>query len=235
MTLQSFILGNKRIPAAPTVPLVHAHTPTHLPAARRYTSLVIADDRPIRRAALAAWIGADPSIEIAGLASRPEEAAAIVVDAQPATLLITCDQPASPFLNIAARIPRLSAKTHVIILSDEHNPRTCRAAALCGASAHVCHTDHPDELLSAIRGRPLSQPSRCVPLEEVIASPSLSNREREVLIQLAKGLSAKQAAAALGICAKTVDNHAQRFMRKLDLHSRADVVRFAVREGLVTA
>lgn len=228
MTLQSLILESKR--ATPT----GARAPAHHPAARRFTTLVIADDRPIRRAALAAWIGADPSIDIAGLASRAEEAAAIVVDAQPAMLLIACDQPTHPFLDIAARIPRLSAKTQVIILSDDHNPRTCRAAALCGASAHVCHTDHPDELLAAIRGRPASQPSRCVPLEVIAHSPALSNREREVLIHLAQGLSAKQAAAALGICAKTVDNHAQRFMRKLDLHSRADVVRFAVREGLVT-
>jgi DNA-binding NarL/FixJ family response regulator len=92
----------------------------------------------------------------------------------------------------------------------------------------VCSSD-------LVRGRPTSQPTRCVILDAEPASPGLSNREREVLIHLAKGLSAKQAAAALGICAKTVDNHAQRLMRKLDLHSRADVVRFAIRDGYVTA
>lgn len=211
---------------------VHRHE-SRLPASRRYSTVVIADDRPIRRAALAAWIGADANIEVAGLASRAEEAAAIIVEAQPGTLLMACDSPTSPLLNVASRIARLSAKTRVIILSDEHNARTCRAAAVCGASAHVCHTDHPDELLAAIRGRPGTQPSRCVALEDCAPPAALSNREREVLIQLAKGLSAKQAAATLGICPKTVDNHAQRFMRKLDLHSRADVVRFAVREGLV--
>ncbi|MBL8745097.1 MAG: response regulator transcription factor [Phycisphaerae bacterium] len=228
MTLQATIVGPSRAEPASG----RAATPSS--AARRYTTLVIADDRPIRRAAVAAWIGADASIEVVGIASRAEEAAAIIVDAQPATLLVACDHPTCGFLGVAARINRLSARTQVIVLSDEHNPRTCRAAAQCGASAHVCHTDHPDELLAAIRGRPASQPSRCVRLEEAITVPALSNREREVMIELAKGLSAKEAAAALGICAKTVDNHAQRFMRKLDLHSRADVVRFAVREGLVT-
>jgi DNA-binding NarL/FixJ family response regulator len=204
-------------------------------AARRLTSLVIADERPIRRAALAAWVAADPSIEVIGLASRAEEAAAIIVDGQPATLLMSCDLPTDPFLDIAARIPRLSARTQVIILSDEHNQRTCRAAASCGASAHVCFSDQPDELLAAARGRPASQPTRCVILDAEPVTPSLSNREREVLIHLAKGLSAKQAAAALGICAKTVDNHAQRLMRKLDLHSRAEVVRFAIRDGYIAA
>jgi DNA-binding NarL/FixJ family response regulator len=121
------------------------------------------------------------------------------------------------------------------VLSGEHTGRSCRAAAACGASAHLSLGDSPDELSAAVRGRPLTQPARCVPLDGEATPPPLSNRERDVLIHLARGFSAKQTAAMLGICPKTVDNHAQRLMRKLDLHSRADVVRFAVREGFVTA
>lgn len=204
-------------------------------ASRRATQVVLADDRPARRAALVSWLGADHSIDLVGQVSRAEEAAAIIVDAQPPILLIVCELPTHPFIALAARIPRLSARTQVIVLSDEHSTRSCRAAASCGASAHVSLSDSPEELSAAVRGRPVSQPSRCVALASEPAPPSLSNRERDVLIHLAKGFSAKQTAAMLGICPKTVDNHAQRLMRKLDLHSRAEVVRFAVREGFVTA
>ncbi len=202
-------------------------------AARRLTTVVIADEKPIRRGALASWLGADPSIEVIGLASRPQEAAAMVVDGQPATLLMYCDSPMHPFFEIASRVRRLSAKTVLILLSEEHNTRACRAAVACGA-AHACLDDEPDEVLAVVRGRQTAQPGRCVPLDELPPTPPLSNRERDVLVNLAKGLSAKETASALGICPKTVDNHAQRLMRKLDLHSRADVVLFAVREGYVT-
>lgn len=203
-------------------------------AARRTTSVVLADDRAIRRAALAAWIGADACIEIVAQASTPEEAAALIVDAQPNVLLMHCEGPNDPFLPVASRIPRLSERTQVVLLSTDHNERSCRAAASCGGSAHISMHDSPDELIAAIRGRSPSQPSRCAIEPDAPVRPALSNRERDVLIRLAQGLSAKQAAAALGICPKTVDNHAQRLMRKLDLHSRADVVLFAVREGYIT-
>lgn len=203
-------------------------------AARRTTSLVVADERTIRREALASWLRADPFLDVVSLASRAEEAAASVVDAQPGVLLLVCDLPTHPFIALASRIARLSDRTHVIVLSEGHSERSCRAAAVCGASAHVSMGDAPDELLASLRGRSGGQPSRCVtPAQEAVAGSALSNREREVLVHLAKGLSAKQTAATLGICAKTVDNHAQRLMRKLDLHSRADVVLFAVREGYV--
>lgn len=203
-------------------------------AARRLLTIVLADDRPLRRAVVAAWLAADASIEMIASVARAEDAAAAVVDARPAILLLACDAPMHPFVSLASRIPRLSERTRVILLSDRHDPRTCRAAASSSAAAHVCLDDAPEDLLAAIRGGTTSPLSRCVPLDEgPEASAMLSNREREVLVHLARGLSAKQTAAALGICPKTVDNHAQRLMRKLGLHSRAEVVRFAVREGYV--
>lgn len=218
-------------PGAPGQLVAHQNRPN---AARRLLSIALADDRPLRRAAVAAWLAADASIEVIAGVARAEDAAAVVVDARPSVFLLACDAPMHPFVSLASRIPRLSERTRVILLSDRHDPRTCRAACSCAALAHVCLDDSPEDLQSAIRGNAPPGMPRCVRLDEgPEAPPALSNREREVLVHLARGLSAKQTAAALGICPKTVDNHAQRLMRKLGLHSRAEVVRFAVREGYV--
>lgn len=223
---------------APEVVRVRASTPTRAVAARRCSTVLLVDERPIQRSALAAWLCADPMLEVIGKTASASDAEAAIAQTQPDAVLFSCDHPAHPYVSLASRVHLMSSATRVVMVSGEHSPRSCRAAALCGASAHVSFGDPTDDLLAALRSRAGSAtpaPSRCVALEhEPAASAKLSPREREVLIQLARGLSAKQAAAQLGICPKTVDNHTQRMMRKLDLHSRADVVLFAVREGYVT-
>lgn len=204
-------------------------------AARKTASVLLADERSLQRVSIAAWLSADPSLELISKVSKPEDVASIIVDARPDAVLLACDLPTHPYIALAARAHRLSPSTRVVVLSTEHNARSCRAAAACGASAHVSLVDPPEELLAALRGRPVAGGGRCVTLEHDPAQgPGLSAREQEVLVHLARGMSAKQAAAALGICPKTVDNHTQRLMKKLDLHSRADVVLFAVREGYIT-
>ncbi|MDX2115730.1 MAG: response regulator transcription factor [Planctomycetota bacterium] len=204
-------------------------------AARKTITVVVADQRALHRAALGAWLSADPGIDLLGRATSAEEAAALAVDGQPDALVLACDNAAHPFIALAGRLQRLSPRTRVIVLSSEHAERTCRAAATCGSSAHISELDPPEDLIAALRARPGSAgpTCRCVKLASETPSPRLSPREREVLIHLARGLSAKQAAATLGLCPKTVDNHTQRLMKKLDLHTRADVVLFAVREGYV--
>lgn len=206
-------------------------------AARRTLGLVLAAESALQRAALGAWLSADPSIEVIAKVTRADDAAAMLVDAQPDVLILMFDHSNHPFAGLASRARRLSARTRVVVLSAEHDARSCRAAAECGASAHVTLADEPQDLLLAVRGsaRSAHSPAPACVATECDRAASLSGREKDVLVHLSRGLSAKQAAAVLGICPKTVDNHTQRLMKKLDLHSRADVVRYAVREGYVKA
>jgi len=197
-------------------------------------SVLIASERPLEAAALATWLSADSSIDVVGRHARAEEIASLLVDVQPDTLLVIGDSTNQPLFALAMRHSRLSPRTRLVIVSSEHSARTCAAAASAGASAHIAMTDAPEDLSAAVRGRTSLLANRCVQIAPVTHNaPPLSPRERQVMVHLAQGMSAKEAASALGICPKTVDNHTQRLMKKLGLHSRADLVLFAVREGII--
>lgn len=115
-------------------------------------------------------------------------------------------------------------------------------------AGYVAHDDTMTGVVTAIRraaggGRYVSERVRAIRpeaeavglFEPVPPVDRLSLREREVLVHLARGLSVKEAAAVLSLSRKTVDNHAQRLMAKLDIHTRAGLVRFAIREHLMSA
>jgi DNA-binding NarL/FixJ family response regulator len=91
--------------------------------------------------------------------------------------------------------------------------------------------DGPERLLEAIRAG-VDPPAPLIPAGH---ATSLTRREREVLSLLAIGLSTKETAESLFLSPRTVDNHAHRIMKKLGLHGRVELARYALREGLVTA
>lgn len=207
-------------------------------AARTRTRVLLADERPISRIALASWFGADPALELAGKAGETDDIQDLASRLNPDVIVLVCDRPGHPYVAMGRIIRRLCPKARLVVFSNHHDERTCAAAIAAEADAHVCETDRPDEVLLTVRGRGIgiiAQPlgrSRCCNVHAT-STPSLSSREREVLVHLARGMSAKQVACELGICPKTVDNHTQRLMKKVGLHSRADVVLFAVRNGYV--
>lgn len=152
--------------------------------------------------------------------------------------------------------PGLPARTGVVVVGPDQPPPWLAALPRDSAiRAYVTFGDEPCALVTAIRaacehgalcsGLHLSPVARLhqeearqaaiITRETSRSIESLSPRELEVLVQLARGLAIKQVAALLGISAKTVDNHAQHLMAKLDVHSRAELVRLAIRERLLTA
>lgn len=207
-------------------------------ATRQRTRVLLADERAISRLALGAWLGTDPALELVGKAGAPDDIEDLAMRVAPDAVVLVCDRAGHPFTALARRLRREHPRTRIIVFSHDHNERSCAAATAAEADGHVCENDRPDEVLLTVRGRgigalasPLGR-SRCVECRGS-AAPPLSARERDVLVHLARGLSAKQVAGELGIRAKTVDNHTQRLMKKVGLHSRADVVLFAVRQGYV--
>lgn len=211
---------------------------TRAVAARTRTRVMLADERPISRLALGTWLGADPALELVGKAGEIEDVQDLASRLNPDVIVLVCDRPGHPYTAMGRRLRRLCPRARVIVFSNQHDERTCAAAVAAEAEAHVCETDRADELLLTVRGKgigvmahPIGR-SRCCDVHAT-GAPTLSSREREVLVHLARGMSAKQVAGELGICPKTVDNHTQRLMKKVGLHSRADVVLFAVRNGYV--
>ena len=221
-------------------PTLSGGSPARATATRARARVLLADERAISRVAIASWLGTDPALELVGKAGDPEDVEDLADRLQPDAVVLACDRPGHPYAGLARKVRRLAPRSRIVIFSAEHNPRSCAVASSVEADAHVCENDRPDEVLMAVRGRGVGMVvsqlglTRCVQ-PDTSAVPALSGREREVLVHLAKGLSAKQVAGELGICPKTVDNHTQRLMKKVGLHSRADVVLFAVRHGYVEA
>jgi DNA-binding NarL/FixJ family response regulator len=117
-------------------------------------------------------------------------------------------------------------------------PELARRALAGGFAAIVLKSDAFDDLVFAIRavvgGRQFVSASLGDKMLGDALTP-LTNREQEVLTLVAQGLTNNQIAIALGISPKTVDNHRTRLMRKVDAHSTADLVRYAIRVGLIDA
>jgi DNA-binding NarL/FixJ family response regulator len=164
----------------------------------------------------------------------------------PDVAIVDFDLPSANGLDTAREILRLSPLTKVIILTSQVQEFYITEALQIGVSGYVLTTRTADELLRCIeevaQGRSYFSPE----VANVILQPffgkkhgrhphRLTDRERQVVTLVAEGNSTKEVAARLGISVKTADCHRTRIMDKLNVHQTANLVRYAIREGLVQA
>lgn len=204
-------------------------------AEARVARVLIADEHEITRVAIASWLGTDRGLSLVGSVSDAADLADEVARTKPEVLVVCAERPGERLIEAATGLRKRARAPKVVVLSAEHSARSCAAARECGG-VHVTRADRAPRVLQLLRSLADDESAigACVAERDGgDANAKLSRRERQVVALLARGLSAKQAAGQLSISAKTVDNHLQRLMRKLDIHSRADLVLFAVREGFV--
>ena len=140
----------------------------------------------------------------------------------------------------------------VLFLTSNESEKVARQALLAGARGYVVKTDAARDLIAAVESVSAHRPyftssvsdlvlagflnqERGTPRGAKIAGADLTQREREVLQLIAEGRSNKEVANTLGIGLKTVETHRANVMAKLDLHSVADLVRYAIRNGIIVA
>lgn len=200
--------------------------------------VIVADAAAVGRVALAAWLGSEPSCALVAAVGDARELASEAARTRADAVLICADRADDPLVAAARTLRSLRPGPRIVLLSTTHAPRSCATAEALRVP-HAARTDPPADLLRRLRPDAPGEHAgdgreRCA-LPPAAADPErrLSRREEEVISLIARGDSAKQAAARLGISTKTVDNHLQRLMRKLDIHSRADLVLHAVRAGYV--
>ncbi len=204
-------------------------------AEARVARVMIADEHEITRVAIASWLGTDRGLSLVGSVSDAMDLTDEVARTKPEVVVVCAERPGERLIEAAAGLRKRARAPRVVVLSAEHSARSCAAARECGG-VHVTRADRAPRVLQLLRSLADDESAigACVAERDGgDANAKLSRRERQVVALLARGLSAKQAAGQLSISAKTVDNHLQRLMRKLDIHSRADLVLFAVREGFV--
>ncbi len=208
----------------------------------------LADDHAVLRAGLRMLIDAQPDMLAAGEAEDGEEAVGQVVSLRPDVALLDVNMPGLDGLEATRRIKAAAPEVKVLILSMYDDEGYLRRALENGASGYILKNAADSELMAALRavarGELYVYPSlthllvnRYLGREEshpASALPELSEREEEVLKLLAEGHTSEQVGQRLALSPKTVDTYKARVMEKLGLRTRVDLVRYALRHGLLT-
>jgi DNA-binding NarL/FixJ family response regulator len=215
------------------------------------TRILIADDHEVVRKGLRSLLEPEPGLEVVGEASNGREAVERTVAEKPDVVVLDIGMPELNGLEATRQIVKVSPRTEVLILTVFETEEVIREVLRAGARGYVLKSDAGRLLLTAVEAVSAHKPfftsrvSELVlagflsgelrPSEETPAGAPLTPREREVLQLLAEGKTNKEVAAVLGIGLKTVETHRMNLMAKLGLHSVVDLVRWAIRNGIVAA
>jgi len=211
------------------------------------TTIVLADDHQVVRHGLRVLLESEPNFRIVGEASDGLEAIDLVERQQPDIVVLDLMMPGLNGLEVARQSSHRSPRTNVVILSMYNNEAYVLEALRAGAKAYVLKASTSDELVRAIRevvaGRrylspPLSERaiqaySQKAESAAVDAYETLTTREREILQLAAEGCTNAEIATRLSISPRTAETHRANLMRKLGLHSHTDLIRYALRRGIL--
>ncbi|MCX6020986.1 MAG: response regulator transcription factor [Chloroflexi bacterium] len=210
-------------------------------------SILLAEDHQIVRQGLRALLVSEPDFVLVGEATNGLEALELAERQQPAVLVLDLMMPGLHGLEVIRRLRQTAPRTRVVVLSMHSTEAYVLEALRYGANAYLLKDSSIAELAQAVRaaavgqrylGAPLSQHAIEAYLERAHAAPldpyeTLTDRERQVLQLAAEGFGAAEIAARLSISPRTVETHRSNLMRKLELHGQSDVIRFALRRGLL--
>jgi DNA-binding NarL/FixJ family response regulator len=210
--------------------------------------ILVADDHDLVRQGLRSLLTEQPRWTVCGEATNGHEAVALARQLRPDVAVVDIHMPGMDGLQATREILAVSFHTEILILTLDESGEVVRAATEAGARGIVMKSDAARDLVAAVaalaRHEPFYTPKASQIIVRTLAQPlgassvdpvTLTGRERDVAILVAEGLGNKQIGITLGISAKTVESHRHNIMRKLGLKSSADLVRYAVRDGLVQA
>jgi len=220
------------------------------PSPNGHIRVLIADDHEVFRHGLEQALAGEPDIDIVGIATDGLGAAEQAVALTPDVVLMDVRMPVLTGVEATTRIRSERPDVKVMILSGSDDEQDLFAAVRAGASGYLLKEVSIEDLADAVRavhrGEGLVAPSmvakllqeftavsRRVAEEEHGGVPKLTEREREVLRLVARGMSNKEIAAELVIAENTVKNHVRNILEKLHLRSRTEAAMYAVREKLV--
>jgi len=210
--------------------------------------VVLADDHRMFREALRSILGKEADIEVVGEASDGRATLKLVRDLEPDVVVLDVAMPEMNGMDAAARIFAQFPKSRIVALSAYSDKRYVQEMLKAGARGYVIKTAAGTELLRAIRAAATGDLYVSPEVSDILVrdlaadhaksanqAAALSRREREVLQLLAEGHHSAGIAERLFISPATVEAHRRNIMRKLDLHTVADLTRYAIREGLTSA
>lgn len=206
--------------------------------------VLIVDDHAVVRAGLRRILDAEPDIETVAEAPDAERAIFEAIENRPDIVLLDVMMPGQSGIERLPALLQAAPDARVLMLSMQDDPRYVREAFAAGASGYVLKEAADTEVVGAVRavagGERYVHPSLGAKLLAVDAAERrradedpLSDREREVLALLARGHTNQEIGKMLFISVRTAETHRAHIMRKLGLGSRAELVRYALAEGML--
>jgi DNA-binding NarL/FixJ family response regulator len=209
--------------------------------------ILIVDDYEVVRRGIRTLLEAERGWEVCGEASTGPAALEAAARLKPDLAILDLGLPELHGLEVARRILQLHPETEILVPTMHASEELSRQVLRAGAHGYVLKSDAAEQLVAAVRSLERHQPFLTTRVTEVVldgflkgmaddaVGEALTPREREVLQLVAEGRSSKSIAAGLGVTVKTIESHRASLMRKLHLRTVADLVRYAVRNGLVEA
>lgn len=213
----------------------------HAPS--RKTRILLADDHAVVRQGFRRILEQEPGFEVIGEAGQGREAVRLAAELKPDLVIMDIAMPELNGVEATRQIMEQAPEAKVLILSMHKDAVYVRESLRVGAKGYLLKDGIDQDLLNAVRsiarGEAFLSPavSKMVldDYREQVSDPLdlLTAREREILQMLAEGKTAKDIASALDLSVYTVDAHRARIMKKLDLHSAGELVRYAMRKGII--
>jgi len=209
--------------------------------------IVIADDHSVLRSGLKMLLESQSDMEVVGEAYDTSSALRVVQKCVPDVMTVDLSMPGGNGFELLRKLKELSPSTRFVVLTMHDDPAYFRASVAAGADGFVLKKAADSELMTAIRSATqgefytsadwsldsVSHDSIEAPVGTTPSVRSLSEREREVLTLVAQGMTNQQIADMFTLSVKTVESYRARLMRKLGIHSRAELVRFALEVGVL--
>jgi DNA-binding NarL/FixJ family response regulator len=210
--------------------------------------ILIADDHALVREGIRALLSLSDDLEVVGEAADGQEAIAAAQRLAPDVVLMDINMPGLGGLEATLAIRRDNPRAKILVLTQYDDREYVSRFLKSGASGYILKKAAGAELVSAVRAvqrgglvvdpalaRSLLAPATAAPSagDGDDRYQSLTDREKQVLKLVAEGNSNKEVAQVLGISVKTAMSHRERVMDKLDIHNRTELVKFALKQGVI--
>ncbi len=210
-------------------------------------TIILADDHHIVRQGVKALLGSEPGFTVIGEASDGLKAVELTTRLKPGVLVVDLMMPGLNGLEVTRQVTKVSPNTKVIILSMYMNEPYVMEALRNGAYGYVLKESNITDLIHAVHevasgrhylGPPLSERAMEAYLEKTRDTSldpyeTLSTREREVLHLTTEGFSNAEIASKLFISPRTAETHRANMMRKLSLRTQTDLIKYALKKGII--
>jgi len=213
--------------------------------------ILIADDHEMVRHGLRSLLEQREGWTVCGEAADGRTAVSQAETLRPHIVIMDVSMPELNGLEATRMIRKTIPNCEVLILSMHHSEQLVREVLAVGARSYMLKSDAGELLISAIESLAQGKPFFSPQVSEVILNAFLESsgdeeggrsdtgpltaREREVIQLIAEGKSSKEIATVLGLSEKTVETHRSNLMRKLDIHSVSEIVRYAIRNQIIEA